>query len=53
VENLQKKYSSPRYPAWRRRKAIHNRIRSYHRKARNVLEDWARKAPLKIARLAL
>jgi putative transposase len=30
-----------------------NRIRSYHRKARNVLEDWARKSPLKIARLAV
>jgi putative transposase len=53
AENLQKKYSSPKYPAWRRRKAIHNRIRSYHRKARNVLEDWARKAPLKMVRLAL
>ena len=53
AENLQKKYSSPKYPAWRRRKAIHNRIRSYHRKARNVLEDWARKAPLKPERLAV
>jgi IS605 OrfB family transposase len=53
AENLQKEYSSPKYPAWRRRKAIHNRIRSYHRKARNVLEDWARKALLKMARLAV
>jgi len=53
AENLQKKYSSPKYPAWRRRKAIHNRIRSFHRKARNILEDWARKTPLKIARLAV
>jgi IS605 OrfB family transposase len=53
AENLQRKYSSPRYPAWRRRKAIHDRIRSYHRKARNILEDCARKAPLKIVRLAL
>jgi len=53
AENLQKKYSSPRYPAWRRRKAIHNRIRSYHRKAKNILEDWVRKALLKIVRLAL
>ena len=52
AENLQKKYSSPKYPAWRR-KAILNRIRSYHRKARNVLEDWARKTPLKIVRLAV
>jgi IS605 OrfB family transposase len=52
AENLQKKYSSPRYPAWRRRKAILNRIRSYHRKARNILEDWARKTSLRIVELA-
>ena len=31
---------------------ILNRIRSYHRKARNILEDWARKASLEIVRLA-
>jgi putative transposase len=53
AESLQRKYSSPRYPAWRRRRGILNRIRSYHRKAKNVLEDWARKAPLKMIRLAL
>jgi IS605 OrfB family transposase len=52
AEDLQKKYSSPRYPAWRRRKSILNRIRSYHRKARNVLEDWARKSALEIVELA-
>jgi len=52
AENLQKKYSSPRYPAWRRRKAIPNRIRSYHRKARDILENWARKTSLKIVRFA-
>jgi IS605 OrfB family transposase len=52
AEDLQKKYSSPRYPAWRRRKAIPNRIRSYHRKARNILEDWARKTSLEIVKLA-
>jgi IS605 OrfB family transposase len=27
-------------------------MRSYHRKARNILEDWAKKASLKIVRLA-
>jgi len=53
AESLQKRYSSPRYPAWRRRKAILNRIRSYHRKARNILEDWARKTSLRIVGLAL
>ena len=52
AEDLQKKYSSPRYPAWRRREIL-NRIRSYHRKARNILEGWARKALLKIVGLAL
>ena len=52
VENLQRKYSALRYPTWRRRKAILNRIRSYHRKARNILEDWARKTSLKIVRFA-
>jgi len=52
AESLQKKYSSPRYPAWRRRKAILNRIRSYHRKARNILEDWARKTSLRIVELS-
>jgi len=52
AESLQKRYSSPRYPAWRRRRGILNRIRSYHRKARNVLEDWARKTSLEIVGLA-
>ena len=53
AENLQRKHSSPRYPAWRRRRAILNRVRSYHRKARNILEDWARKSSLKMVRLAM
>jgi putative transposase len=52
AENLQRKYSALRYPAWGRRKAILNRIRSYHKKARNILEDSARKTSLKIVRFA-
>jgi hypothetical protein len=48
-----KRYSSPKYPAWRRRRGILNRIRSYHRKSRNILEDWARKTSLRIVGLAL
>jgi len=52
AEDLQKKYSFTRYPAWRRRKAILNRIRSYHRKARDILEDWARKTSLEIVMMA-
>jgi transposase len=52
AEDLQKRYSSTIYLAWRRRKAIPNRIRSYHRRARNILEDWARKTSLEIVRFA-
>jgi len=52
AENLQKRYSFTRYPAWRRRRGILNRIRSYHRKARNILEDWARKTSLEIVELS-
>jgi transposase len=52
AESLQKRYPSTRYPAWRRRRGILNRIRSYHRKSRNILEDWARKTSLEIVRLA-
>jgi putative transposase len=39
AEDLQRRYSSSRYLAWRRRKRILNRIRSYHEKARNILND--------------
>jgi len=53
AESLQRKYSSTRYQAWRRRRGILSRIRSHHRKARNILEDWVRKTSLKIVRLAL
>jgi transposase len=52
AEDLQKRYSFTRYPAWRRRRGILNRIRSYHRKSRNILEDWARKTSLEIVELA-
>jgi predicted transposase len=43
AEDLQRKYSSSRYLAWRRRRGILRRIRSYHKKARNILIDWTRK----------
>jgi hypothetical protein len=33
-------------------KEILRRIRSYHRKARNILEDWTRKTSLEIVRFA-
>jgi putative transposase len=50
AENLQKRYSFTRYPAWRRRKAILNRIRSYHRRlgiywrtglGKHLLRSWS------------
>jgi len=39
AKTLQRRYSSPRYPAWKRRRGVLNRIRSYYKKAGNVLED--------------
>jgi len=53
AERLQRRYSSSRYPAWRRGGGILNRIRSYHRKVRNILEEWARNVSLKIVGLSL
>jgi len=52
AEGLQKKYSSPKYSAWLRRRGIRDRIRYFHKKARNIVEDWAKKTSHKIASLA-
>jgi IS605 OrfB family transposase len=52
AERLQGKYSSSRYIAWRRRSGVRRRIRHFYRKARNILEDWARKTAHKIISLA-
>lgn len=52
AESLQKKYSSTRYMAWLRRRGIRKRIRYFHRKARSIVEDWAKKTSHKIAVLA-
>ena len=52
AEKLQQKYSFSNYNAWRRRKGILRRIGHFHRKARNIIEDWARKASREIAELA-
>jgi len=51
AEDLQKKYSSTRYNAWLRRRGVLNRIRHFHKKARRIVEDWAKKASHKIATL--
>ena len=52
AELLQKKYSSPRYPAWKRRRGILDRIRAFHEKARNILVDNARKVAHEIVATA-
>jgi len=52
AENLQKRYSSARYNAWLRRRGVRDRIRYFHKKARSIIEDWAKKVSHKIASLA-
>jgi IS605 OrfB family transposase len=52
AEELQKKYSSPKYSAWLRRRGILNRVRYFHKKARNIVEDWVKKTSHKIVALA-
>ena len=52
AENLQEKYSSTRYSAWLRRRGIRERIRYFHRKAKNIIEDWVKKTSHKIVLLA-
>mgnify|MGYP003872906301 CR=1 FL=1 len=52
AELLQKKYSSPRYPAWKRRRGILNGIRAFHEKAKNILVDNARKVAHEIVTTA-
>jgi IS605 OrfB family transposase len=52
TERLQVKYSSPKYNAWVRRRGIRRRIRHFYRKAKDIIEDWARKASHTIISLA-
>jgi len=52
AEGLQVKYSSSRYRAWHRRSGVRRRVRYFHRKARNIIEDWARKTAHIIVSLA-
>ena len=48
AERIQEKYSASRAQIWRRRRGILNRIRALHRRAKNILTDWARKTALRI-----
>jgi predicted transposase len=43
AERLQKKYSSTRYNAWLRRRDVRRRIKSFHSKAKRIIDDWAKK----------
>jgi putative transposase len=52
AENLQKKYSSPKYNAWLRRKGIKRRISHFHSKAKRIIQDWAKKTSHEIVTLA-
>jgi len=52
AERLQGKYSSTRYMAWLRRRGVRRRVRHFHRKAKNIIEDWARKTAHIIVSLA-
>ena len=52
AEKLQEKYSSDKYNAWLRRRGILKRVRHFHRKARDIIEDWAKKVSREIAELA-
>jgi IS605 OrfB family transposase len=52
AEELQKNYSSPKYSAWLRRRGIRERIKYFHRRARNIVEDWVKKVSHKIVVLA-
>jgi len=52
AERLQEKYSSARYSAWLRRSGIRRRVRYFRRKAKNIMEDWARKTAHTIISLA-
>jgi len=52
AERLQEKYSSPKYSAWLRRSGVRRRVRHFRRKARNIIEDWARRTSHTIISLA-
>jgi len=48
AEELKRKYSAPRYTPWSRRSGIRETISRLHKKARNVVEDWAKKTAKRI-----
>ncbi|MFP3144535.1 MAG: zinc ribbon domain-containing protein [Caldisphaera sp.] len=52
AERLYNRYSSSKYNAWLRRRGIRRRIKSFYRKAKNIIEYWAKKTSHEIVALA-
>lgn len=52
AEELERKYSFGKYRPWLARRRILERIKHFHRRAKNITEDWARKTALRIVRIA-
>jgi len=48
AEELKRRYSASRYTPWNRRSGILHRIRHFYKKARNIVEDWARKTAVRV-----
>jgi IS605 OrfB family transposase len=51
AEKLQEKYSFGKYRAWTRRKIL-KRMKHFHKKAKNIIEDWAKRVSHEIVSLA-
>ena len=48
AERLAKKRSTTHHPPWRKGEELQARIRHYYKKARDVVEDWAKKTAKRI-----
>jgi len=48
AERLAKKRSTTHHPPWRKGKELQTRIRHYYKRARNVVEDWAKRTAKRI-----
>jgi len=48
AERLAKRRSTAHHPPWRKGKELQARIRHYYKKARDVVEDWAKKTAKRI-----
>jgi len=48
AERLAKKRSTTRHPPWRKGKELQARIRHHYKKARDVVEDWAKRTAKRI-----